>query len=344
MDMGFNRCKLKFDAAMERCAPHPSRLSAYEAGRARLCEDRLISVLLGEGSAFEGRSSGGASYVSAGEGRRLLLRDSGYGLGETNELRAYGFQYMDMRGCCQRRQDIEHFFNSAPCSSSENERVKAACSARQLDFMPMQDAIDMAMSKLNAMGIDGVAVEYHYGVTVDVARRSDGVLDDVRARSREGGSHQAPGQGASYYELIFRQTMDGVPISSHGYANRDDPREYHTADTFVRAVIEEPCMSMLSGTELLAPERAGEPMPVVSYEQAFEQVRRHYAGKFRAYDNVLAEAELVYHKVKLRERDRFRLIPAWAFTIMAIAPYGRDINYYEFCMIDAHTGEMYIAP
>lgn len=25
-------------------------------------------------------------------------------------------------------------------------------------------------------------------------------------------------------------------------------------------------------------------------------------------------------------------------------PNGKDINYYEFCMIDAHTGKMYIAP
>lgn len=261
-----------------------------------------------------------------------MLHDSEYGLGKTDELMPYGFQYMDMRGCCQRRQDIEHFFNSSACSNSQNEHAKAVCGTRQLGFMTMQDAIDMAMGKLSAIGIGGVAVEYHYGVTGDAAQ------------SNEIGKPQAPEQGASYYELIFRQTIDGVPVSSHGYANRNDPIEYRAADTFMRAVIEESCMSMLSGTEILAPERTGEPLPVVSYEQAFAQVQRHYAGKFRTYDSVLAEAELVYHKVRLRGRDRFRLIPAWAFTVMTIAPYGKDINYYEFCMINAHTGEMYIAP
>lgn len=324
------RYELEFDERIDRSQMSDvTSLSPYKAGYMELNEETLISTFIGDSAQFESYDAVCARYInSVAPSQLLLAHDGGYGLGLRDTPLRNGFDYLYDVHEEECRLDIDYYENH---TTEMNDELNELCSAAQLEFMSRQDAAESVKELLADVGIENIEVEYQFGITKEMISAND--VDN------EGNG----GECRDYYEMGFRQTIDGIPINSRQYVNKVGIDRYWSEGSRVYAILDERGVTTLRCVGMLVPERAGEPMPIISCEQACKTIEDYYSNKFMTYPHVVADVELIYHDIFTDEPEQFELTPAWAFTIKQVSPYGDGDSYYEYCMINAYTGEMYVA-
>lgn len=275
--------------------------------------DAALAELLGEGAAFKEEWGNGAVYsAGGGEGERLLVVDDVGLCGQ----KGIGFNYLDTDA--EIGNELELFYNEH-WGTAENDELMARCLERELDFMSREDASRLVLDRLSALGQQNVEVTALFGVGMDDLIEQYG--------DREGLEE--------YYEINLRQTVDGIPVNGKSYANRSG----HLCDMdgpYIVARVTANGLVQMSCSHMLVPTPLGEPERIISFYEACNILSDSYAG------SIVGSAELIYHEVMTGDDARVELVPTWAFGLKSYgAAQGSSDYRYEYCLMDAITGEIY---
>lgn len=275
--------------------------------------DTAMPELLGEGAAFKEEWGNGAVYsAGGGDNERLLVVDD---IGLCGQ-QGIGFDYLDTGA--EMSHELELLYNEH-WGTAQNDELMAKCLERELDFMSREDASRLVLDKLSALGQQNVEVTALFGVGMDDLIEQYG--------DREGLEE--------YYEINLRQTVDGIPVNGKSYANRSG----HLCDMdgpYIAARVTANGLVQMSCSHMLVPTALGEPERIISFYEACGILEDSYAG------STVISAELLYHEVMTGDDARVELVPTWAFGLKAYSAAQGSSDYrYEYCLIDAITGEIY---
>lgn len=295
----------------------------YEANYLSLDTEIIKSVFLDGDAEIVEQNDIGELYSSK-DGERVLRFYDVYICNQDNIAMTY------LKDSRIANLDVGYLTNWGSLGSDE---IISRCMENELDFMSRDEAIQLVKDTVNAMGIYNVEVMNLFGVNAD----------DMN------GQHIEDTQIAvDHYEVYLRQTVDNIPINYTTYANRTE-NIYELSGPQIEANITKDGLNSISCFNILVPYPVSESERIISCKQACDMLKEYYAHKFLTYPNKVVKVELLYYQIKTDDDLHVRLDPVWAFTINAFDMLangdGSFSKYYkDFCLIDAISGEMYVAP